>query len=60
MMHEFGHAVYDLGLDTDLPWLLRSPAHILSTEAIAILFGSLPFQYKFVTGMATSQYFALT
>ncbi|GJM44920.1 MAG: hypothetical protein DHS20C21_17620 [Gemmatimonadota bacterium] len=41
MLHEFGHAVYDLGLDRDLPWLLRQPAHILSTEAIALLFGRL-------------------
>jgi peptidyl-dipeptidase A len=39
MLHEFGHAVYDLGLGRDLPWLLRQPAHTLSTEAIALLFG---------------------
>ncbi|MCA9751688.1 MAG: M2 family metallopeptidase [Gemmatimonadetes bacterium] len=39
MLHEFGHAVYDLGLGRDLPWLLRAPAHTLSTEAIALLFG---------------------
>jgi peptidyl-dipeptidase A len=41
MLHEFGHAVYDLGLDSSLPWLLRRPAHTLSTEAIALLFGRL-------------------
>lgn len=41
MMHEFGHAVYDLALGSDLPWMLRSPAHTLSTEAIALLFGRL-------------------
>lgn len=41
MLHEFGHAVYDAGLGTDLPWLLRTPAHTLSTEAIALLFGRL-------------------
>ena len=23
MLHELGHAVYDLGFDDDLPWLLR-------------------------------------
>ncbi|MBZ0268126.1 peptidase M3A and M3B thimet/oligopeptidase F [bacterium] len=41
MMHEFGHAVYDLGIDPDAPWMLRRCAHILSTEAIALLFGRL-------------------
>jgi peptidyl-dipeptidase A len=41
MLHELGHAVYDLGLGRDLPWLLRESAHTLSTEAIALLFGRL-------------------
>lgn len=38
-LHELGHAVYDLGTDRDLPWPLRKPAHTLTTEAIAMLFG---------------------
>lgn len=41
MLHECGHAVYDKYLDMDLPYLLREPAHILSTEAIAMLMGRL-------------------
>jgi peptidyl-dipeptidase A len=41
MLHEFGHAVYDRGLDPDLPWLLREPAHPLTTEGIAMMFGRL-------------------
>jgi peptidyl-dipeptidase A len=41
LLHEFGHAVYDQHLDPALPWLLRSHAHILSTEASAMLFGRL-------------------
>jgi peptidyl-dipeptidase A len=41
MLHEFGHAVYDRGLDADLPWLLREPAHALTTEGIAMMFGRL-------------------
>ena len=40
MLHELGHGVYDLGLAEELPWLLRS-AHLVTTEASAILFGSL-------------------
>ncbi len=40
-LHELGHAVYDQGLDPDLPWALRRPAHTVTTEAIAMLFGRL-------------------
>ncbi len=38
-LHELGHAQYELELGEDLPWLLRAPAHILTTEAIAMLNG---------------------
>jgi len=41
MLHEFGHAVYDKYLDASLPWILRQQAHILTTEASAMLFGRL-------------------
>ena len=41
IMHELGHAIYELGLDKELPWLLRQPAHIFTTEGIAELFGML-------------------
>lgn len=41
MLHEFGHAVYDKYIDPELPFLLREPAHTLTTEAIAILGGNL-------------------
>ncbi|HOT00216.1 MAG TPA: M2 family metallopeptidase [Acidobacteriota bacterium] len=41
LLHEFGHAVYDQGVDPELPWLLREPAHIFTTEAVAMLFGRL-------------------
>ncbi|MEP7054650.1 MAG: M2 family metallopeptidase [Actinomycetota bacterium] len=40
-LHEFGHAAYDVGISADLPWALRRPAHSLTTEAIAQLFGRL-------------------
>ncbi len=39
LLHEFGHAVYDKFHDPKLPWTLREPAHIFTTEAIAMLFG---------------------
>ena len=40
-LHELGHAVYDVGVDPGLPWMLRRPAHTVTTEAIAMLFGRL-------------------
>jgi peptidyl-dipeptidase A len=41
MLHEFGHAVYDKYINPSLPYLLRSVAHISSTEAMALMMGSL-------------------
>ena len=41
MLHELGHAVYDKYHDPDVPYLLREPAHIFTTEAIAMFFGRL-------------------
>ncbi|MGE5673130.1 MAG: M2 family metallopeptidase [Mycobacterium leprae] len=39
LLHELGHGVYDLYVDPELPWALRTIAHINSTEAIAMFFG---------------------
>lgn len=39
MVHELGHAVYDLAIARSLPWTLRCYAHLLTTEAIAMLHG---------------------
>lgn len=41
MLHEFGHAIYDKYHDRSLPFLLRTPAHTLTTEAIAMLNGRM-------------------
>jgi peptidyl-dipeptidase A len=41
MLHECGHAAYDLMIRPQLPYLLRRPAHTFVTEAIAILCGRL-------------------
>ena len=43
LLHELGHAVYDTLIPPSLPWMLRSPSHILTTEAMALLMGTLPF-----------------
>lgn len=39
MLHELGHAVYEKGFDQSLPWLLKEPPHMITTEAIALLAG---------------------
>ncbi len=41
MLHELGHAVYDVYIDHELPWVLRGPTHSFATEAVALLFGRL-------------------
>lgn len=41
ILHELGHAVYDKYHDPKVPYLLREPAHIFTTEAIAMFFGRL-------------------
>src|SRR5204863_8965312 len=41
MLHEFGHGAYDRHVDRGLPFFLRTPAHMLTTEAVAMLFGRL-------------------
>jgi peptidyl-dipeptidase A len=39
MLHELGHAVYSENIDRQLPYPLRTEAHILATEGIAMMFG---------------------
>jgi peptidyl-dipeptidase A len=41
MLHEFGHAVYDKHVNPKLPYFLRTVAHTCTTEAIALMMGSL-------------------
>ena len=41
MLHEEGHAVYDVLIDRDLPYNTREPSHIFITEGVAMLFGAL-------------------
>jgi peptidyl-dipeptidase A len=41
MLHEQGHAVYDLHVDRSLPFNLREPSHAFTTEGIAMFFGAL-------------------
>jgi len=48
MLHEFGHAVYDKYIENGMPWLLRTHAHIFTTEAIAMFFGRLASNLEWI------------
>ena len=52
MLHEFGHAVYDKHINPKLPYLLRSVAHINTTEAIALMMGSLAGEHGWISTFA--------
>jgi peptidyl-dipeptidase A len=57
MLHELGHGVYDLGIRDDLPWLQRT-THLVTTEASALLFGSLAGRREWlelVLGLSSSE-----
>jgi len=45
VLHELGHAVYEVGFDSDLPWLLREPPHMITTEAMALIAGRQAYRY---------------
>jgi len=52
MLHELGHAVYDASIEPTLPWLLRRIAHVLTTEAVAMLHGRRARDPVFLTRYA--------
>lgn len=52
MLHESGHAAYDMAIDPKLPYLLHRPAHIFVTEAMAILSGRLVRRPGWLTRVA--------
>ena len=51
ILHELGHAAYDKYHDPKVPYLLREPAHIFTTEAIAMFFGRLSRNGAWMQGM---------
>lgn len=48
VLHELGHAVYELGYEKNLPWLLREPPHMIPTEAMALLSGRQAYLTHFL------------
>lgn len=51
MLHEYGHALYEKHYAKDLPYILRTPAHIFTTEAIAMLFGRKGAEAQWIQDM---------
>jgi peptidyl-dipeptidase A len=52
MLHEFGHAVYDRYINPALPYFLRTYAHTSTTEAIALMMGSLAGDAAWISAVA--------
>ncbi len=46
ILHEVGHAIYELGYDPKLPWLLREPPNMATTEAMALIAGRQAYRYN--------------
>jgi peptidyl-dipeptidase A len=58
VLHELGHAVYELGFSSELPWLLKEPPHMITTEAMALLAGrqayrAQPLEHLSITSSKT-------
>jgi peptidyl-dipeptidase A len=51
MLHEFGHANYSYYHSKDLPWSLKTAAHIFTTEAVAMFFGRLSTNPDWIQAM---------
>lgn len=57
MLHESGHAAYDIAIDPHLPYTLRRAAHTFTTEAMALLSGRMvrdPEWLSDIAGVETS------
>lgn len=62
VLHELGHAIYEMYYDPELPWLLREPPHMITTEAMALIAGRQAYREKnlrFFVGASTAKEKAL-
>lgn len=51
MLHELGHGVYDVYIPRSVPWLLRTASHTLTTEGVAMMFGRLSKNGRWMSAM---------
>lgn len=59
VLHELGHGIYELGFDPKLPWLLREPPHMITTEAMALIMGRQAYRSQALVHLIGSQKEAL-
>jgi len=52
LLHELGHGVYFNYIDPRLPYLLREHAHLLTTEAVAMVMGNQTYDARWLTKIA--------
>ncbi|HON42258.1 MAG TPA: M2 family metallopeptidase [Bacillota bacterium] len=52
LLHELGHGVYFNYIDPGLPYLLREHAHLLTTEAVAMVMGDQTYDARWLTEIA--------
>ncbi len=52
LLHELGHAAYEKFMPRSLPWILRQPAHIATTEAIAMFMDRLAYDVGWLESAA--------
>lgn len=57
VLHELGHAVYELGFDKTLPWLLKEPPHMLATEAMALICGRQAYRVSSLKELLKGKHF---
>ena len=50
-LHEYGHALYEDYYEESLPWILKVPAHIFTTEAIAMIMGRFAVKPEWMVAM---------
>ena len=58
VLHELGHAIYEMHYDSSLPWLLREPPHMIPTEAMALLAGRQAYRQdnlRYFVGSSTEK-----
>ncbi|HJO38484.1 MAG: M2 family metallopeptidase [Vicinamibacterales bacterium] len=48
LLHELGHAVYDVHLDAALPFVLKEASSAITTEGIAMMMGSMAKNEEFL------------
>lgn len=48
LLHELGHAVYDKYIDREVPFILRTPSHSITTEGYAMMIGAMAKNREFM------------